>query len=174
MYEIFLYIAIGSTIPMFVLLILSLIGMDSDSDIDDSVDSDTLSNLMPSFSFKNLMNFLSMFGWVGLLCTTSEMGTFLSILISVISGFLFTILLNSIFLFMNKLSHSNIMTLDESIGKEVIVYSKISKQNPGQVTITLNGSLQTLMATSNEDTFETGDKVKVISVTSNGLVVEST
>lgn len=174
-----MYIAIPSTIVMLILLALSLIGLDgAGSDMeththfgsDTDVDGD---HGFPIFTIKNLITFLTMFGWVGMLCLSYGQSSTISILISTISGIFFVILMNLLFIMMYKLSHSNVISFDEAIGKEVIVYSRITKDIPGQITVMINSSLQTVSASSNDKTFQTGDTVKIVSVTNIGFIVDS-
>lgn len=174
MYETFMYIAIPSTIAMLVFLVLSLVGI-GDTDLETDIDSDSDSddnNGFPIFTIKNLVTFLTMFGSVGMACVSYGLSNSFSILLASTAGILFVLFMTGLFVLINKLARSNVMSLDEAVGKEVTVYSRITKDMPGQVNVILNGSLQTIMASSDK-TFQTGDTVKVVSRTETGLVVDS-
>jgi len=161
---------------MLIMLTASVLGigdheMDTDHDVHGDVDGGD--SMFPSFSIKNLFSFLAMFGWVGMACLSYSLTPFWSITIATLSGVIFVILLNLLFVAIYKLAHTSPMSLDEAVDKEVTVYSRITKDVPGQVTVTLNGSLQTIMARSNKKTFQTGETVKVVSVNDTGLLVDS-
>tara|TARA_R110000772_G_scaffold123662_2_gene230059 strand:- start:5017 stop:5562 length:546 start_codon:yes stop_codon:yes gene_type:complete len=180
MYDTFFYIAIAGTIVMSIMILASVMGIGDDgmetemeTDTDTDVDGDFSGNLLPSFSIKNLFSFLAMFGWVGMACLSYSLTPFLSITIATFSGVIFVILLNLLFVAIYKLAHTSPMSLNEAVDKKVTVYSRITKDVPGQVTVTLNGSLQTIMASSNKKTFQTGETVKVVSVNDTGLLVDS-
>ena len=176
-----MYIAIPSTIVMILLTMFSLFGgdvdgMDGELDFDSDLDMDTDGSgggLMdfPIFTFKNFFTFLTMFGWVGMTSVSYGLNNLLSIVIAVIVGVIFTAMVNVMFILIHRLSYSNVMSYKEAIGKEVTVYSKISKGMPGQVTVTLNKSLQVVKASS-DTTLDTGDKARVVSVTGTELVVD--
>jgi membrane protein implicated in regulation of membrane protease activity len=175
MYDLFMYIAIPSTIVMIIFIILSLIGADGvDSDMETDIDVDGVSGMgFPTFSIKNITAFLTMFGWVGMACVSAGLPSFWVAVISLSIAMFFVVLLNFLFVAVHKLAHSSPMTFDEGVGQEVTVHSKITKETPGQIAIILNSSLQVVQANSDTKTFQTGETVKVVSATKMGFIVDS-
>ncbi|MBL8098802.1 MAG: NfeD family protein, partial [Anaerolineales bacterium] len=81
--------------------------------------------------------------------------------------------LSFIFSKMKLLQSEGTIQLKNSIGAEGNVYLKIPKNGTGQVQIVTQGALKIFDATSNnKQDLITGDKIRVVGVDGNTLVVE--
>lgn len=180
MYSVFYWIAIPATIIFAIMILGSLIGFgDSDFDTDMDVDTDIEGEVdtgsgFPIFTTKNLLAFLTMFSWSGMACIKFGLGTLATLSISTGAGVVMVLILSSLFFLMNKLRHENIPTIKDAVGKSAKVYCKIPKNGRGQVSVIVNGSLQTIDAIAKGGkTFDTGDSVEVVEAKDTELVVDS-
>ena len=176
MYSMFFYIAIPSTIIFGIIIMASLIGfgdVDIDMETDMDVDVDDTSTF-PIFSVKNLLGFLSMFSWVGMVCVKFGLGTFPTIIISLISGILFVAILSALFILISRLSNENVPSMKDAVGRKGTVYLRIPTDGIGQISVIINGSLQTVSAMSKGNkSFKNGDIVEVVDSNDSELIVDS-
>lgn len=169
-------IAGGSSIIFLILLILTLVGGDTDGmdgDVDAEIDGDTGIGFQ-FLSFKNLMGFLSIFGWSGISCLDAGLSKPVTILISIFCGLLMMLAMASIFYYLGKLQSSGTLKLKNALNQIGEVYLTIGNKRSkiGKVSITVQGTLRELEAlTEEERDLEQGDVVKVIEVTDNGILI---
>jgi len=180
MYSVFYWIAIPSTAIFGILILGSLIGFgDSDLDTDMDVDSDIEGDMeigddFPIFTIKNLFAFLTMFSWSGIACIKFGLSALATLSISTGAGIIMIIILSSLFFLMSKLKNENVPTIKDAIGKNAKVYCKIPKNGKGQVSVIVNGSLQTIDAIAKSGkSFDTGESVEVVEAKDTELVVDS-
>jgi len=91
---------IGSAL-LIVILIMTLIGGDMDSDMDadaTSFDADDGGVGFQFFTFKNLVAFFTIFGWTGISCLESQLSNGLTIVISTIAGLIMMVLTSLLFI----------------------------------------------------------------------------
>ncbi len=182
MYSMFFWIAIPATIIFIIMILASLIGagdaeIDGDMDFDTDIDTDTDTESggdFPIFTIKNLFAFLTMFSWTGMACVKYGLGTAATLGISTGAGVVLVLILSSIYVLMSKLKHENVPSIKTTVGQTAKVYLRIPKNGRGQVSVIVNGSLQTIDAiTKNGKTFNTGDTVEVVEATDTELIVDS-
>lgn len=180
------YIAIFSSIIFLVQSAMVLFGGDTDTDTDTDVDIDTdidtdVDNAQEDtgksfgwFSFKNLVNFFLLFSWVGLSCLNAGFSTWLTLLISTLSGVAFVFVMLLLFKAINKLSQDGTPKLSSIIGETGTVYLTIPEKDKGKgkVNIVLGDSVKTLDAISESNEIKTGTSIKVTKISNGILVVE--
>lgn len=169
-------LAIPSSILLIILLISTLIGADSDLDLDDA-DGDIESDGGMGFQFfslKNIIGFFTIFSWMGIACLDSGMSNKYSIAASIVAGLLMMLVMASIFYFMGKLSDSGTLSLKNAIGKTGDVYLTIPAKRGGfgKVNINVQGSYRELKGLSDDDEDLTqGTIVKVLEVIDENILL---
>jgi membrane protein implicated in regulation of membrane protease activity len=124
-------------------------------------------------SLQGLTAFFMMFGLVGLALLNTNLPSFLSIIGGTIAGLLSFGVLSFIFSKMKLLQSEGNIHIKDAIGAEGNVYLKIPKNGTGQVQIVTQGALKIFDATSNsKQDLITGDKIRVVGVDGNTVVVE--
>ena len=143
-----------ASVVFIVLLILTLVGGDSDGfgeDIDTEIEGDTGIDFQ-FLSFKNLMGFFTIFGWSGIAALNAELPKFAVVLISVVCGLLMMLAMASLFYYLAKLQSSGTLKLKNAINQVGEVYLSIgaNRSKIGKVSITVQGTLRELEALTEE------------------------
>ncbi|RKR15055.1 hypothetical protein CLV91_1137 [Maribacter vaceletii] len=165
-----------SSVIFIILLIMTLIGGDADGidgDVDAEIDGDTGIGFQ-FLSFKNLMGFLTIFGWSGISCLDAGLSKSLTITISIFCGLLMMFAMASIFYYLGKLQSSGTLKLNNALNQIGEVYLTVGNKRSkiGKVSITVQGSLRELEALTEEDRdLVQGDVVNVKEVTKNGILI---
>lgn len=167
---------IGSLV-FVIILILTFVGGDMDSDMDaDGTDfeSDDGGVGFQFFTFKNLVAFFTIFGWAGIACINNGLSTGLTILISAAAGLLMMFLTSLMFYWMTKLTASGTLKIKNAIGEVGEVYLPIGakRSSIGKVQIKVQGSLRELEAiTDHPEELPTSSIVKVSDVVSAEILL---
>ncbi|KPM32881.1 Hypothetical protein I595_1308 [Croceitalea dokdonensis DOKDO 023] len=171
--------ALVSSAIFLVLMILTLVGGDADDmggDVDAEIDGDTGIGFQ-FLSFKNLMGFLTIFGWSGISCLDNGLSTGLTVVISVICGLAMMTAMAALFYYLAKLQHSGTLKLHNALNQIGEVYLTVGakRSSIGKVSIRVQGTLREMEAlTDNTKDLVQGNVIKVKEVTDNGiLIVES-
>ncbi len=165
-----------SSVIFIILLIMTIVGGDTegiDGDVDADIDGDTGIGFQ-FLSFKNLMGFLTIFGWSGISCLDASLSKPLTITISIFCGLLMMFAMASIFYYLGKLQSSGTLQLKNALNQIGEVYLTVGSKRSkiGKVSITVQGSLRELEALTEEDRdLVQGDVVKVKEVTKNGILI---
>jgi len=168
--------ALISSIIFIILVILTFVGGDIDDvdgDVDMEIDGDTGIDFQ-FLSFKNLMGFLTIFGWSGISCLDAGLSKGITIFISVICGLLMMLAMASLFYYLGKLQSSGTLKLKNALNQIGEVYLTVgaNKSKIGKVSITVQGTLRELDALTEENRdLVQGDTVKVKEVTNNGILI---
>ncbi|PZD78408.1 hypothetical protein [Mesonia sp. K7] len=172
--KIYWTIAIVGSLLFILQLTLSFVGGEIEtSDVDTDVESDTGIGFQ-FITFKNLVGFFTIFGWTGIACIDARLSIPITIVISFISGLAMMLIMAAMFHYMRKLNDSG--TLDyknalEAIG-EVYLTIGANRSKIGKAQIKIQGTLRELDAlTDNENELKSGTLIKVIDVTSNGILI---
>ena len=171
------------TIPVsaiFVLqMILTFLGMDSNSDLDADFDGDMHTDHgnapFQLFTFRNFVNFLLGFGWTVICFEKIIINQGILILLGVIVGCALVAMVMYIFISMTKMSQQGNMDINNAINQTAEVYLSIpaKKSGLGKVHIQIQGTLRELDAITLGDGIPTGSQVKVLSITKNNLLLVS-
>ena len=175
--KIYWSIALISSVIFVILLIMTLLGGDAEDfdggDVDADIDGDTGIGFQ-FLSFKNLMGFLTIFGWSGIACLDGGLSKFLTVLISVICGLLMMFIMASLFYYLGKLQSSGTLKLNNALNQVGEVYLTIgaNRSSIGKVSVTVQGTLRELEAlTDEENDLVLGNVVRVKNVTDNGILI---
>ena len=159
-----------------VLLVITLLGGDSDTvegDVDTEIEGDTGIHFQ-FLSFKNLIGFLTIFGWSGIAALNAELPKFAVVLISVVCGLLMMLAMASLFYYLAKLQSSGTLKLANAINQVGEVYLTIgaNRSKIGKVSITVQGTLRELDALTEENAdLHQGNVVRVSKITDNGILI---
>ena len=166
---------IGSLIFVFV-IITTFIGMDGSDDLDD-LDGDVGIEFQ-FITFKNLIGFFTIFGWIGIACLNAGFTKPLTVIVALSCGLLMMVIMAAMFYYMKKLTDSGTLDYNNAINAIGEVYLTIgaNRSNLGKVSVRVQGTLRELEAlTDSLFDLKSGTIIKVTDVTSNGiLIVEQT
>lgn len=162
-YRFFWTTSVISSVVFIVMVILSILGGDSDSDADADFDGDgdaggdaDMGGGMMSYilSFKTLMAFLLGASWTGLSALYQGWSIFAIALVSVLSGILMMALMAFLLSMFVKLQHDSTLEMSNTIGASGVAYVTIpaSGGTGGQVEILVNNSYKTFEAITDEAT----------------------
>ena len=177
-------IAIPATVILFLQTILMLIGIggslgnsegDADIDTDIETDADGDSNVdaeldggLRLFSFRGIIAFLTMLGWVGILGAKLLWPLPAIIIVSLLSGFASMVLIALLFRLIFALQADGTEDLRHALGTSGSVYLRIppSREGRGKVNIMLDGKLVEKDAVTDEvETINYGEQIIVIGIT---------
>lgn len=180
----FYFIAIPSTLILIIQFILSLIGLHTDSDIDvgghDIVDSTGLHDFdnidhedtSPSdgtdfrfVTFRGIIAFLTIFGWVGAVLSKSDIHIGLIVFIATISGLLAMTVVALLFYAISHLQTSGNTIYKNALGVFAEVYIPIPPKNSGSGKIQVmiqNQLIEAEAITFQDKQINTGEMVRVV------------
>ncbi len=174
--KIYWVIALISSAIFIVLIIMTLLGGDADDfggDVDVEIEGDTGIGFQ-FLSFKNLMGFLTIFGWSGIACMEGGLAKGLTVAISIFCGLLMMMAMAALFYYLAKLQSSGTLKLKNALNQVGEVYLTIgaNRSKIGKVSISVQGTLRELEALTDEpkDLSQT-DVVRVKDVTDNGILI---
>lgn len=173
--KVYWIVAIAGSAILLVLVVMTLMGGDVDDmgDVDADIEADTGIHFQ-FLSFKNLMGFLTIFGWSGIACIDNGLSTGLTIIISVICGLLMMFAMASLFYYLAKLQSSGTLNLKNAVNQIGEVYLTIgaNRSRIGKVSVNVQGTLRELQALTDEDhDLVQGNVVKVQDVTDTGILI---
>lgn len=175
-FEQFYWVTAGISSLIFVfVLITTFIGGDTSDigDVDTEIDADTGAGFQ-FFTFKNTVGFFTIFGWSGLASINSGNSKTMVVIISLICGLIMMTLLAAMFYYISKLVSSGTLKMENALHQIGEVYLTIgaNRSNVGKVQIKVQNSLRELEAlTDHDDNLTQGMVIKVIEVTSNGILI---
>ncbi len=175
--KIYWVVALIASAILVILLILTLLGGDAEDMDAGDVDADVEGDYGIGFqflSFKNLMGFLTIFGWSGIACLDGGLSKGLTVLISVVCGLLMMFAMASLFYYLGKLQSSGTLRLKSALNQVGEVYLTIGagRSKIGKVSITVQGTLRELEAlTDEEKDLVLGNVVRVKDITENGILI---
>lgn len=174
--NIYWLVALISSAIFVVLIVMTLFGGDADDlggDVDAEIEADTGIGFQ-FLSFKNLIGFLTIFGWSGIASMDGGLSATLTVIISFICGFLMMTAMAALFYYLAKLQSSGTLKLKNALNQVGEVYLTIgaNRSKIGKVSINVQGTLRELDALTDEpkDLNQT-DVVRVKNVTDNGILI---
>lgn len=166
--QVYWLIAIMGSLIFSVVMVMAFVGGEAD-DIDADIEAG-----FQFISFKNLVGFFTIFGWSGIACIDAGFSTPVTIMVSVICGLLMMAIMASLFYFISKLADSGTLKYKNALGAVGEVYLTIGENRSkiGKVTVRVQGSMRELDALTDAlMPLKTGTIIKVIDVTSNGILI---
>ncbi len=173
--KVYWVIALTSSVIFLILLVLTLMGGDVDDlgDVDTEVDGDTGIGFQ-FLTFKNLIGFLTIFGWSGISFLAYDFSKSGVVGGSVFCGLLMMLAMASLFYYLTKMDHDGSLVLSNAVGSTGEVYLSIgpNRSKLGKVQINVQGSLRDLEAMTDSNTeLLQGDIITVTEVTKNGVLI---
>lgn len=170
-------LAIPFTLLFLFQVIITFIGGDIPEDSSVDIDIETDDGIgFHFFTLKNLIAFFTIFSWTGIACLDSGFSSGVSILCSVLAGLAMMAIMATLFYMMGKVTESGTLNINNAKGGVGEVYLTIhaNRGNVGKVQITVQGSLRTLEAiTDDAADLVTGAVVSVKDVVNDNLLIVS-
>lgn len=188
--QIFYCIAIPSTLLLVIQTVLMFFGTDNDADLDldapdvefdapdtelddglfdgaDDVHLDDVSGIetLHIFTLRGIIAFFVVFGWVGVVMQSSNINIFITLLVSLISGFAMMVLIAYLFKLVMKLKSDGTADNRNALGSAGRVHLTIpaSRKGEGKVHIMLQGSYVERNAVTDEsEAIPTGCEIIVV------------
>jgi hypothetical protein len=165
----------ASTLIFVFVLISTFIGADGDDigDIDAEIDADTGAGFQ-FFTFKNMVAFFTIFGWSGIASMDAGNSKSTTLFISVLCGLLMMTVMTALFYYISKLTSSGTLKMKNALNAIGEVYLTVgaNRSKIGKVHVKVQNSLRELEALTDYDIDLTqGTVIKVVEVTSNGLLI---
>ena len=167
--QVFWGISIVSSALFAFQLLITLIGLDSDLDLD----LDDMDGGVSIISLRTIVAFLLFFGWTGVMCLSNGLSPAKTLMVSFLIGFLAMIAVAYIFALVLKLQESGTVDLTGAVAAQGEVYVTIPKEKKGKglIHISIEGKMMEFEAISKKGEIETGSKVEVLKVMKNNLML---
>jgi membrane protein implicated in regulation of membrane protease activity len=177
--QVFWAIAVIFTILFTIQFVISLIGLDFDSDVDVDgahVDMHGDYDIDPSFtlfSVRSIIAFFTFFGWVGVIALSNDVALAMSVILATVSGLIAMFFVAIILYQLVKLSEVGTVHIDEALGKYAEVYIPIpeKRKGKGRVTVEFENKLMELNAETDGPALATGTIVYVFKVFENNTLL---
>ena len=170
-------VALLASAVFLIQALLTLVGMDADTDFDMSdMHADTMDNggALSLFSIRSLINFLVGFGWAGVTFLGCGLHISLVVCLSGVVGVAFAYM----YLFMRrqlkKLERNGAYKISDCVGMSGQVYLRIPAKGTGKgkVQISVNVSVVEVNAVTDGEAIPTGTTVRVAAICGTDLKVE--
>jgi len=165
---------IGSTI-FLVLFALSLIGADTDAEMDTDTEIGMDDGIgIQFFTFKNAMAFFTLFGWTGIVCLDNGFSPGASTAIAFMAGIAMMTLMAFLFFWISKLAESGTLRIENAVGNIGEVYLSVgaNRSRIGKISIDVQGSKRELSALSDEkEDLKQGEVIRVTAVVSGEILL---
>lgn len=180
--QVFWAIAVIFSILFTIQFVISLIGLDFDSDLDvDAADVGHVDmhggyDVDPSFtlfSVRSIIAFFTFFGWVGVIALSNELSLAMSVILATVSGLIAMFFVAIILYQLIKLSEVGTVFIDEALGKYAEVYIPVPEKRTGKgrVTVEFENKLMELDAITDGPALGTGTVVYVFKVFENNILL---
>jgi hypothetical protein len=184
--KVIFFVTLPFTIWFIIKLVMTIVGLDSDgADVDLDVDIDTDVdvevedgskggfNAGQYLTIKNMVNFMTFFGW-GTFFFQKDLNLTLSIIGAFILATIFTAGLNMLFIVLLKFQEDNTENPTDAIGKNAKVYLTVPERGcgEGKIEVVVGGRKQIKNAVSGEFTHETGKTVQVVDYENGCFIVD--
>ena len=175
--QVYWLVVIPSTLIFLVILIMTIFGADIGGDVETDVDASLADGDSISFQFlslKNIVGFFTMFGWSGLGFLHTGLAVWLVIILSALCGFLMMLAMAALFYFMSKLAETGTLKMKNAIGRSGEVYLTVParREGVGKVQLSVQGSLQTLDAiTDEQESIRTSSVIEVVDVIADQILL---
>lgn len=172
--QIFWGISIVSSVIFAFQFLMTLLGLDADTDVDIS-DAD-LSAEFSLFSLRSIVAFLLFFGWTGVMVMRGGGSTTKAIILGTIAGTVAMAMVAYMLYKIHGAEESGTVDLHSAVGKEGEVYIPIPSNlnGKGKIHVEVENKLMELVAVTNKNKISTGSKVKVLDILEkNVLLVEA-
>ena len=174
----FLLCAVAGGTGFVIRTVMFFFGLAGDVDADGpAMGGEGLGDSDVSFHFLSLHGltaFFLMFGVTGLALIRNGMAMpWLAVAGSIAAGLLTMLLVAWLLRLLQKLQSEGTLRPAEAVGQEGVVYLRIQPGGIGKIQITLQGGLRIFDARARnpEESFQTGDRVRVVEVTPEFMMI---
>ncbi len=172
--QIFVLVAVPSTLIMIIQTVLLVIGMGQEADLDVDDMPESPDDGLTLFSVRGIITMLAVTGWCGLALLESGVNQLASVLIALALGIFALVMTAYSMRAVYRLQASGNIDVGNAVGKVAKVYIPIAggAAKTGKVTMTLQEKYCELDAITTADyTLATGSYVRVIAVDGTGVLV---
>ncbi len=173
--QIFLCIAIPSTLILLIQTVLVLFGLgDNDADADIDADTDLDNDGLALFSIRGIMSMLAVMGWSAVALLETSLYEAISIIISTVLGLATLFAIAYIMKLVSKLQASGNIDMGSAVNKVGEVYIPIppNASGSGKINLTVQEKYCEFNAiTTYSETLKTGAYVRVVAVNEAGMLV---
>jgi hypothetical protein len=168
-------IAIPASLIFAIQSIMTFAGADTHDGLNADFDSDLQGVDAPFqlFTFRNMINFLLGFSWMGISFYNTIDNRIVLIALSFVVGAAFVVLFFMIIRQIEKLAEDNSFKINNTLHKTASVYLPIParKKGAGKIQVSVKGSFHELDAVTESEKIETSATVRIVKIESNSLVV---
>lgn len=143
-------------------------------DVHDAHDEQGFDGGLRLFTFRGLVAFFSVMGWVGVICCTSGLPVAVSALIAVSAGLLAMVAIALLMKWLMSLQADGTENIRDALGVSGTVYLRIpqSRTGRGKVNAVIRGKLSELNAVTDEDRdIGYGEEVTVIGISGEDTLI---
>lgn len=178
--KIFWGVSIIFSVLFFIQFVLSLIGLDFDSDVDMDFDSDVDSGFSTDASFtvlsvRSFIAFFTFFGWTGVLVLNNGVSGLWAVGFGTIAGIAAMLIVGyMMYLFARLQDDGSVFDPYEALDEVGTVYMKIpaGQQGSGKVQIKLQGSIKEVEAVTRDgEPIPMGTAVRIIDILDEKIMI---
>lgn len=197
--QIFACVAIPSTLILLVQTILMFIGIGDDSDVDGIADgADIADDIDPEisdgifgedidelpddmgmdglrlFTFRGIISFLVVFGWVGLAMSSGDMALYITLPVAIVCGLCMMLFIAVLIRVVMKLRGDGNIDNRNAVGSAGVVHLTIpaSRAGIGKVHLMLQGAyVERDAVTDDENSITTGNEIIVVGVSGQTTLI---
>ncbi|MFT6150397.1 MAG: hypothetical protein ACJAUH_003102 [Saprospiraceae bacterium] len=178
--KIFWGVSIIFSVLFFIQFVLSLIGLDFDSDVDMDFDSDVDSGFSTDVSFtvlsvRSFIAFFTFFGWTGVLVLNNGVSGLWAVGFGAIAGIAAMLIVGyMMYLFARLQDDGSVFDPYEALDEVGTVYMKIpaGQQGSGKVQIKLQGSIKEVEAVTRDgEPIPMGTAVRIIDILDEKIMI---
>lgn len=170
---IFWFCALSGSGMFIIQFLMNFLGVDNPEAIDDGGNQSDSGNFK-WLSKQALTGFLMMFGWVGLTCRREfNLPAVASVAFSFAGGLVAIVVISFLFRLTRKLrSSGTVFKIEDTIGKQAMIYQRISKGGVGKVSVSLYNFTHEIDAISlNQEELLSFTPVQIIKIADKTTVV---
>ena len=172
--QIFWGISIVSSVLFIIQFILSLIGLDAETDIEVDTDSDfSLDTDFTVFSIRSIIAFFTFFGWAGVLSLNNGSSLVNALIFAFVAGLASMFLVAYMLYTFSKFDERGNFSLESAIYNTGEVYLTIpaAKEGSGKINVSIDGAIRELDAITNGEALPSGTAIKIIDITDKQVLV---
>lgn len=165
-HKVFWFIAIVFSVLFFIQFILLLIGMDSDTDLDEGGSDVSFQSDFSALSVRSIIAFFTFFGWTGVLMLNNALSVWLAVVLASIAGMAAMFIVAYMIWKLSQLEQSGTLNLVNALDKLGEVYLPIpgKEKGTGKIHLNVDGRIREMDAVTSGEDIRTGASVKVIDI----------
>jgi len=175
--KVFWSISIVFSILFFIQFVMSLLGLDflgeSDTDAGETETGYSMDGDFALLSVRSIIAFFTFFGWTGVMLLSKGSGVFTATFFALLAGFAAMLLVAYLFYIFHKLSRNEKVDMYQVLFTTAEVYLTIPerRKGKGKVHVRIGNAYRELDAVTEGEVISTGQKVKVVEILDNNILV---